>query len=192
MKENGPLRSCIGCREVREKRNLVRFVLSPEKELVLDYYFKLPGRAAYLCPDWKCIEKAVNIKALNKAFREGVKKPSAATIARAITDKAKEKIRALLLLAAKSGKLTMGSASVDRVLKRGDGNLVLLCPEMSEKAKEEWKKKADKLDLACTQIPVVDGMEKIVSNRNILNISDAGFAKAIAEEIDRIERVVSG
>ena len=42
-------RSCLGCRTVKNKEDLLRFVLTPERVLVPDLLFKLPGRGAYIC-----------------------------------------------------------------------------------------------------------------------------------------------
>lgn len=46
-----PQRQCVGCREMKEKRELIRVVRSPQGEISLDFKGKKPGRGAYLCPD---------------------------------------------------------------------------------------------------------------------------------------------
>ena len=53
-----PQRQCVGCREMKEKRELIRVVHSPEGEIALDFKGKLPGRGAYVCPDGACLAKA--------------------------------------------------------------------------------------------------------------------------------------
>lgn len=67
---HAPQRSCIGCRTVREKRDLVRVVLTPEGPLALDPSGKAPGRGAYLCGTESCLALAVKRKALERAFRQ--------------------------------------------------------------------------------------------------------------------------
>lgn len=68
MQKKIPMRQCLGCREMKPKRELIRAVRSPEGEISLDFKGKLPGRGAYLCPDPECLKKAVKAKALERAF----------------------------------------------------------------------------------------------------------------------------
>lgn len=68
MPKKIPLRQCVGCREMKEKRALIRVVKSPDGEISLDFRGKKPGRGAYLCPDAACLAKARKTKALERAF----------------------------------------------------------------------------------------------------------------------------
>lgn len=68
MPKKIPLRQCVGCREMKPKRELIRVVKSPEGEVSLDFKGKKPGRGAYLCPDGECLKRARKSKALERAF----------------------------------------------------------------------------------------------------------------------------
>ena len=61
MPKKIPMRQCVGCREMKEKR-------APEGEISLDFRGKKPGRGAYLCPDPACLARARKSKALERAF----------------------------------------------------------------------------------------------------------------------------
>ena len=63
-----PQRQCVGCREMKNKRDLIRVVRSPEGTISLDFKGKLPGRGAYVCPDPACLAKARKSRALARAF----------------------------------------------------------------------------------------------------------------------------
>ncbi|MBQ7895285.1 MAG: YlxR family protein, partial [Oscillospiraceae bacterium] len=63
-----PMRQCLGCREMKPKRELIRVVRSPEGEISLDFKGKANGRGAYICPDAACLNKAIKGRALEKAF----------------------------------------------------------------------------------------------------------------------------
>ena len=63
-----PQRQCVGCREMKEKRELIRVVKSPEDEISLDFRGKKPGRGAYVCPNAACLKKARKSRALERAF----------------------------------------------------------------------------------------------------------------------------
>ena len=68
MPKKIPMRQCVGCREMKEKRQLIRVVKSPEGEVSLDFRGKLPGRGAYVCPDPACLARARKSRALERAF----------------------------------------------------------------------------------------------------------------------------
>ena len=63
-----PMRQCLGCREMKDKKALIRVVRSPEGEISLDFKGKKPGRGAYVCPDARCLAKARKSRALERAF----------------------------------------------------------------------------------------------------------------------------
>ena len=63
-----PMRQCLGCREMKPKKELIRVVRSPEGLISLDFKGKAPGRGAYLCRSGECLKKAVKSKALERAF----------------------------------------------------------------------------------------------------------------------------
>lgn len=63
-----PMRLCLGCNEMKPKKELMRVVKSSENEISLDFTGKKNGRGAYLCKDVKCFEKARKSKRLEKSF----------------------------------------------------------------------------------------------------------------------------
>ena len=67
-----PQRQCLGCREMKNKKDLIRAVRSPEGEISLDFKGKKPGRGAYVCPDPACLAKARKSKAQERAFETAI------------------------------------------------------------------------------------------------------------------------
>lgn len=67
-----PQRQCVGCREMRDKRELIRVVKSPEGGVSLDFRGKKPGRGAYVCPNAECLKKARKSRALERAFSAAI------------------------------------------------------------------------------------------------------------------------
>ncbi len=63
-----PMRQCVGCREMKPKKELIRVVKSPEGQISLDFRGKAPGRGAYVCPDMACLKRAIKSKALERGF----------------------------------------------------------------------------------------------------------------------------
>lgn len=68
MQKKVPMRQCLGCREMKPKKELIRIVRSPDNEISLDFRGKSPGRGAYLCPSGECLKKAIRSKAIERAF----------------------------------------------------------------------------------------------------------------------------
>ena len=68
MQKKIPMRQCLGCREMKPKRELIRVVRSPEGEISLDFKGKAPGRGAYICTAPACLKQAIKAKALERAF----------------------------------------------------------------------------------------------------------------------------
>ena len=68
MPKKIPMRQCVGCREMKPKKELIRVVRSPEGEVAWTFKGKLPGRGAYVCPDPACLARARKSKALERAF----------------------------------------------------------------------------------------------------------------------------
>ncbi len=64
-----PLRKCIGCNEMKDKKELIRIVRNAEGEINVDPVGKMSGRGAYICKSLKCFDSAVKAKRLEKAFK---------------------------------------------------------------------------------------------------------------------------
>ena len=63
-----PLRKCLGCGEMKDKRELVRVVRNKEGEISVDLMGKKPGRGAYICNSVACLNKAQKAHRLERAF----------------------------------------------------------------------------------------------------------------------------
>ncbi len=64
--KKNPMRMCVGCREMKEKRDLIRVVRTPEGEIQLDHTGKKSGRGAYLCRKPECMNKALRQRQLER------------------------------------------------------------------------------------------------------------------------------
>ena len=63
-----PLRMCIACRELKEKKSMLRVVKNSEDKIFLDFSSKAAGRGAYICDNPECIKKLKKQRLLNKVF----------------------------------------------------------------------------------------------------------------------------
>lgn len=88
-----PMRMCVGCREMKPKRELLRVVRSPEGEVSFDLTGRKPGRGAYVCRDEACFLRAVKQKQLERAFSAPVSDAVRDALAGQIASLPKEEAR---------------------------------------------------------------------------------------------------
>ena len=69
MAKKIPLRQCIGCGEMKSKKEMIRVLKTPEEEILLDATGKKNGRGAYLCREKECLVKARKNKGLERSFK---------------------------------------------------------------------------------------------------------------------------
>lgn len=67
-----PQRTCVGCRTVKAKNELIRVVRRPTGTVEVDYTGKLSGRGAYICPDVECLRSAVKGRRLDRALESTI------------------------------------------------------------------------------------------------------------------------
>jgi predicted RNA-binding protein YlxR (DUF448 family) len=67
-----PMRMCLGCQEMKPKKELIRVVKNKENEISIDFTGKKPGRGAYICRSLSCFEKARKGKRLERAFEASI------------------------------------------------------------------------------------------------------------------------
>lgn len=68
MPKKLPLRMCIACRELKDKRELLRVVKSSDGKIFIDFTSKAQGRGAYICDNCECIARLKKQRLLNKVF----------------------------------------------------------------------------------------------------------------------------
>lgn len=64
-----PMRKCVGCQEMRPKRELIRIVHTPDGDLLIDATGKKNGRGAYLCRELGCLQSAKKRRSLERALK---------------------------------------------------------------------------------------------------------------------------
>jgi len=67
-----PTRSCVGCQEKKEKKQLIRVIRTPDDRIELDATGKSNGRGAYICPKRDCLQKAMKKHALQRSLEREI------------------------------------------------------------------------------------------------------------------------
>lgn len=66
------MRKCVGCQEMKSKKEMMRVIRTSEGELSLDATGKKNGRGAYLCHSKECLSKAIKSKGLERSFKQSI------------------------------------------------------------------------------------------------------------------------
>lgn len=187
-----PQRTCIGCRKVLDQGMLVRYVLSPQGQIVVDYNRKLPGRGVYTCLDKQCLEAAVKRKQFDRAFRGRNASVCVQTLLRSLGEQLEKRVLNLLGMARKSAAAISGSraVTVELTAQKAPG-LVLMAKDLSPTI-------ADKVSgLAKNRnVPVFTFFEKEIlgqvlgkGQRSVVAVADGPLADKIKSEIFRYKHI---
>ncbi|HIX98435.1 MULTISPECIES: YlxR family protein [Eubacteriales] len=66
------MRKCVGCQEMKSKKEMLRVIRTREGEFLLDATGKKNGRGAYICPSSECLAKAIRQKGLERSFKQAI------------------------------------------------------------------------------------------------------------------------
>lgn len=72
MNKKIPMRQCVGCGEMKNKKEMFRIIKTAEDEILLDTTGKKNGRGAYICPDGDCLKKAIKTKGLERSLKTAI------------------------------------------------------------------------------------------------------------------------
>ena len=72
MQKKIPMRKCVGCGEMKEKKELIRVIKTPEDEILLDTTGRANGRGAYICNNAECLKKAVKNRGLERSLKSQI------------------------------------------------------------------------------------------------------------------------
>jgi uncharacterized protein len=137
--ERGPERSCVGCRQMRPKGQLIRLVCDPRGQLLLDASGKLPGRGAYLCAQRPCAEQAVKGARLREAFRHDVTVGPVDELVRAMARVMEERVQACMRMARKAGRAVSGYTQVRRALLHEPVACLLVAEDTARERRREYE-----------------------------------------------------
>jgi hypothetical protein len=182
-----PQRSCLGCREVKPKDELLRFVLDPDSVPVPDIAGKLPGRGAYTCFNKGCLENAVARKQFSRAFKGEAKPPQLAETLSLLQRLLAERITASLALANKAGRAVSGSDKVMESLRRGEASLLIMAADISADSEAKFRFTAEKNGVDIFSFSQKDQLGTPLGKeiRTAVAIAPGAFADKLRRELTR-------
>jgi predicted RNA-binding protein YlxR (DUF448 family)/ribosomal protein L30E len=185
-----PERTCIGCRGAFPKDEVVRIVGGPQGA-VLDYREKLPGRAAYVCVNRDCIERALSRDQLGRSLRSRVTAPDLEQFVTALRAAIRDRIVALIAMAVKAGKAAAGLSAVEDALTKKRVELLIETRDLSSGTHDKVSAAASGdvpwvlVGLTTAELGPVLGRDLV----GVIGITDKGFARSLQHESERAKRL---
>ena len=183
-----PQRSCLGCRQTRDKDSLIRFVLSPQGEVVPDIESKLPGRGAYTCISEHCLRAALKQRQFSRAFKCEVVTVTPDEMAGQVARIMHGRILGYIGLANRAGKVISGGSMVSDAIRGGHKpSLILLAKDVSASIGDKIESLAAVHRIACIHIMTKDDFGAILGKapRSAVAIKTGGFVIQLTHEIER-------
>jgi predicted RNA-binding protein YlxR (DUF448 family)/ribosomal protein L30E len=194
MSGNEPQRSCIYCRTVKNKGELLRFVLSPDRILVPDLQEKLPGRGAYTCMKISCLRGAAEKKQFSRAFKGEVREADAAGLISRVALLIEERIASYLSLANKAGKVVSGTDMVLDAMKHRSLGIVFIASDISVDIGAKVKGQLLRAGVESISIFDKDRLGALIGKglRSVVAVEGSGFIRSLRQEMEKYRNFFEG
>lgn len=183
-----PQRSCLGCRTSKDKNLLIRFVQTPEMEILPDLESRLPGRGAYTCINKSCLAAAIEQRQFKRSFKHDVSFMPAEQFVEYIRQQLHGRIIGLIGLANKAGLITGGGSMVMDVLRsKKKPGLVIVATDVSEAIGGKIIHTAAALHVPHRTVVTKNDFGAILGKapRSAIAVASGGFVAQLVKAIDR-------
>ena len=184
-----PLRSCVSCRAVRSRAELVRVHAAPGGGLGVDLGGGV-GRGAYLCPQRSCLEQAAARGELARRLKVRLAPVSVETLEELIRDRASRKVVSLLGFARRARRVVSGADAVKSAVQRQMARLVLTAIDASASSVAKTRAVAAAGGATCRQVLDEEKLGAAVGGapRSCVAVTDPRFAEAIVSVLAMVQK----
>ena len=187
-----PQRTCLGCRQVKDQDQLMRFVRSPDGDVLADLKGRLPGRGAYLCNSRECLETAVNRKQFDRTFRQACPSATVDGLVDGIAQELLAHMTSLLGMARKSAQFVSGGNAVqDALSRRKPLAVVVLARDISPQIGEKVRRKAEAQNVVTVKLFDKIELGRILgrAQRSVVGLPDGKLAEAFLNDLLRYQEI---
>ncbi len=187
-----PQRTCLGCRQVKDQDQLIRFVRSPDGDVLADLKGRLPGRGAYLCNSRECLETAVSRKQFDRTFRQVCQSATVDGLVDGIAQELLAHMASLLGMARKSAQFVSGGNAVqDALSRRKPLAVVILAKDVSPQIGEKVRRKAEAQNVVTTKLFDKLELGRILgrAQRSVVGLPDGKLAEAFLDDLLRYQDI---
>lgn len=192
MVKIAPQRSCLGCRTVKDKKELLRFVLAPDRTVVPDPQGKLPGRGAYTCWREDCLRTAAAKNQFARSFRGEARAGNPDILVAAIVQLLENRLAAYLALANKAGQVVSGSDAVADALRRENAGVLYIATDISADSRDRFLALAGRSRISCIDVFCKERLGAILGKemRSVAVVEQGGFITSIMTELAKYRNFV--
>ncbi len=177
---------------MRDKKELLRFVLAPDRTLVPDPQGKLPGRGAYTCWQQECLRSAAAKKQFARSFRGEVQPVAPDALVVRVVRHLAERIGSYLALANKAGKVVSGSDMVVEAFKRRTPGVLFVAADISADSRERFVSLANRAGVPLIELFTKEQLGALLGKemRSVAAIEQGGFIASIMTELEKYRNIV--
>ena len=132
-------RTCIGCRQKHQIRNLLHLACTPDNKIIVDRLGRLPGRGAHVCFRPSCLQKALKPATLTAAFRRSVEVPPYTFVYETAVNTLRDRLSTYLGMAQKAGLAVSGYVPLHKALAQDKIACLVLATDIANTRKEEYQ-----------------------------------------------------
>ncbi|SEA66349.1 LSU ribosomal protein L7AE [Desulfuromusa kysingii] len=191
--EKGPQRTCIACRKAGDKKQFVRYVVAPDGEVLVDYRQRLPGRGAYTCISWDCLQTAVARNSFQRSFKGQCHDVDATSLLEQLNAAVEQKIFNLIGMSRKSKQFIAGSNAVVDALKKGTSlALIVMATDISTSIKTKIETLAIKKKIYTAHLSDKQKIGQMLGKeeRSVMAVQPGLLADSLLTELHVYRRLV--
>ena len=191
--EKGPQRTCIACRQAQDKKKLVRYVVAPDRTVLVDYRQRLPGRGAYTCISKECVLSAVKRKAFQRCFKGQCNAVDADELLLQLTRAIEQKIASLIGMSRKSKQFIAGSHAVIEALKKDSSlGVIIVAKDISASIQNKIESLALKKNIFTARLFAKDSIGQMLGKeeRSVMAIQAGLLADSLLNELHMYRQLV--
>lgn len=185
---DSPQRTCLGCKTSKDQILLLRFVQTPEMEILPDIENRLPGRGAYTCMNKRCLSTAIERQQFKRSFKHDVTVMPAEQMIYHVRQQLESRIVGLIGLANKAGKVTGGGSMVIEALRcKNKPGLVIVALDASDGIGFKIIQAAEHNNVQHREVLTKNDFGAILNKapRSAIAVPSGGFVTQMLKAIDR-------
>lgn len=191
--EKGPQRTCIACRQVQDKKQLVRYVVAPDGAVLVDYRQRLPGRGAYTCISKECLLSAVKRNGFQRCFKGQCHAVDAEALLLQLITAVEQKIASLIGMSRKSKQFIAGSHAVIEALKNDSSlALIIVANDISTTIQNKIESLALKKNIYTARLFAKDSIGQMLGKeeRSVMAVQTGLLADSLLNELHMYRQLV--
>lgn len=189
LARHGAERTCIGCRAQWGVHALLRFVCTPQGEVILDSSGHAPGRGVYVCCDVLCLRKALKPAKLALALRQSILVPGFDVVYQEVRGLLYKRLEACLGLGQKAGAVVSGYAMVQKACAQGRVLYMVLAEDIATGRAEEYRSWCIQHRVPYVTLFTKEGLGHIVGkpSRSALGLTAPRFVEFLCSILTLLE-----